>query len=91
MKEVYLIIISKEKDSYYVEIPTFNIATQGKDLPDAIFMARDAIGLLGITMEDNGEEIPKAILENVKKEKDTDIITLVDVDFSEYRKKYDNI
>ena len=90
MKEVYPIIISKEKDGYYVEIPTFNTATQGNNLADAIFMARDAIGLLGITIEDSGEEIPKPVLENIEKQKDTDILTLVDVDFSEYRKKHDN-
>ena len=43
-----------------VFIPDFNINTQGKDIPDAIEMARDAIGLMGIDMQDDGEALPKA-------------------------------
>ena len=31
-----------------VFVPDFNINTQGKDVPDAIEMARAAIGLMGI-------------------------------------------
>lgn len=90
MKEVYPIIISEEKDGFFIDIPDFDISTQGKSLSDAIFMARDAIALTGITLEDEGKEIPKPNIKGVKKEKETDIITLVDVDFSEYRKKHDN-
>ena len=35
-----------------------NILTQGHGMPDAIYMARDAIGLKGINMEDEGRDIP---------------------------------
>jgi predicted RNase H-like HicB family nuclease len=89
MKEVYPIIISKEKDGLYVSIPDFDIATQGVDLADAIAMARDAIGVMGIDIEDSGKELPKP---NTKKYKtnENDIVTLVDVDFKEYRRKNDN-
>lgn len=66
---------------------------------DAIEMARDAIGLSGISMEDQKEEIPipsdhDTAIEKVQQ--DTEIVdfskgilTYVDVDFSEYRKKVD--
>ena len=59
MREAYPAILHKESDgSYYVDIPSLRIGTQGRDITDAIFMARDAIGLWGITQEDLGFTIP---------------------------------
>lgn len=89
MKEAYPIIISEESDGYYVSIPDFNIATQGSSIADSISMARDAIGLMGIDMEDDGKDLPKPDSSNVTPNKN-DILTLVDVDFVEYRKRVDN-
>lgn len=89
MKEAYPVIISKEKDGYYVSIPDFDIATQGTSIVNAIEMARDAIGLMGIDMEDDGKELPKPYSAKIQAG-ENDIITLVDVDFTEYRKKVDN-
>lgn len=89
MKEVYPVIITEENDGFYVSIPDFDIATQGVDLADSIAMARDAIGLMGIDMEDDGKSLPKPYSVNLNTN-DKDIITLVDVDFTEYRKKVDN-
>ncbi len=91
MKNAYPIILTKGKDYIIVYIPDFNINTQGIDIPDAIEMARDAIGLMGIDMEDDGEQIPKAseIPEIQKNIPSPGIVTLVDVDFAEYRRKND--
>ncbi len=89
MKGAYPIIISKTKDGYYVEIPDFDIGTQGATVPDAMEMARDAIGLMGIDYQDEGKELPLANSHSFETNAD-DIVTLVDVDFSEYRKKVDN-
>lgn len=89
MKEAYPIIVSEEKDSYYVSIPDFDIATQGTSIADSIAMARDAIGLMGIDMEDEGKELPKPSSVQVKRNQD-DLVTFVDVDFTEYRKRVDN-
>ena len=74
-----------------VFIPDFNINTQGKDIPDAIETARDAIGLMGIDMIDDGEALPEASnLADVKTAFPSDnIISLADVDFDEYRRKHD--
>ena len=72
-----------------VRVPDLGIATEGRDLADAIYMARDAIGIMGIDYEDNHEELPKPFSRQVETE-ENDIITLVDVDLSEYRKKVDN-
>lgn len=89
MKEAYPIIVSEDKAGYYVSIPDFDIATQGTSIPDSIAMARDAIGLVGIDMEDEGKQLPKPYSTEISPE-NKDIVTLVDVDFTEYRKKVDN-
>lgn len=89
MKGAYPIVLEKEGTSYYVKIPDFDVGTQGDSVAEAMEMARDAIGLMGIDMEDDGKEIPEPYSKEIKPSED-DILTLVDVDFTEYRKKADN-
>lgn len=90
MKAAYPIIMSKGAKRIVVYIPDFNINTQGNSYADAMEMARDAIGLMGIDMEDDKEDIPApSSLEAVQYEKDSEVVTLVDVDFAEYRRKND--
>lgn len=89
MREVYPVVISEEKDGYFVYVPDFDINKQGSDLGDAIYMARDVIGLTGITLIDEGHKLPKQNTKEFTKN-DNDIVTLVDVDFTEYRKRHDN-
>lgn len=89
MKKAYPIILSQGKDYIVVSIPDFNINTQGKDIPEAIEMARDAIGIMGIDMEDEKEALPTPSDLSAIKSDAKDIITLVDVDFAEYRRKND--
>ena len=86
---VYPIIITEEKDSFYVSVPDFESATQGESVADAIMMARDLIGLMGIDMQDDGKELPIPYLKEYEVS-EGDIVTLVDVDFSDYRKRVDN-
>ena len=103
MKQVYPTFILNTIDGsshpFLVCVPDMDIFTEGDTFADAIEMARDAIGLAGISMEDNKEELPvpsdqEAAIEKVKQDtEDIDfskgILTYVDVDFSEYRKKVD--
>jgi len=90
MKTTYPIIISKGKERLVVYIPDFDINTQGVDEADAMKMARDAIGIIGIDMEDENETLPvPSKFADIKKFTPSDIITLVDVDFYEYRRKND--
>lgn len=89
MATVYPVILTKDGDGYFVTIPDFEINTEGGSLEEAIFMARDAIGINGIQLEDEGERLPEPFSHEYEKE-DGDIETLVDVDFVEYRKKHDN-
>mgnify|MGYP002627528376 FL=1 len=89
MVKVYPVVLSKDGDGYIVRIPDFRSVTEGKDLGDAIYMARDAIGLLGIELEDEGKELPEPFSRSVEKE-EGDVETLVDVDFTDYRMGHDN-
>jgi len=75
-------------EGYLVTVPDFDINTEGDSIEDAIFMARDAIGLMGITLEDSGKCIPEPNTVQVKVNKKS-ILTYVDVNFFEYRKKHD--
>ncbi|MDO4798989.1 MAG: type II toxin-antitoxin system HicB family antitoxin, partial [Bacillota bacterium] len=69
----------------------FSINTQGETILEAIEMARDAIGLMGIDLEDDGETIPEAssVVTVQKNAPSESTISLVDVDFAEYRRKHD--
>ena len=91
MKNAYPIVMTQGKEHIVVYIPDFDINTQGADIPDAIEMARDAIGLMGIDMQDDGEELPKAstIAEVQAGAAPGAMVSLVDVDFGEYRRKND--
>ena len=52
-------------------------------------MARDAIGLVGIDMEDDGEKLPDPSPMQTVQKAYPGIVTLVDVDFTEYRRRND--
>ncbi|MCI8315203.1 MAG: HicB family protein [Lachnospiraceae bacterium] len=90
MKKAYPVILTKGKKFILAYVPDFEINTQGEDVADAIEMVRDAIGVVGIDMEDENEKIPEpTVISEVKVESPDAITTLVDVDFSEYRRKND--
>lgn len=91
MKNSYPVILTPDNDGYIVYIPDFSINTEGDSVTDAIEMARDAIGIMGIDMEDNGETLPQpSPLADVQTEAPSDsIVSLVDVNFGEYRRKND--
>lgn len=86
---VYPVIMSRDGKGYFVTIPDLDVNTEGKSLEEAIFMARDAIGINILQLEDEGKELPKPFSRKCEKEND-DIMTLVDVNMDEYRKKHDN-
>ncbi len=90
MKNSYPVVLTPCEGGYVVYIPDFNINTEGDTLTEAIEMARDAIGLIGIDMEDDKKALPTpSEINAVTKETKNDIVTLVDVDFSEYRRQND--
>ena len=100
MKQAYPVFIAEHGKDFLVYVPDMDIYTEGKSMVDAMEMARDAIGLKGIDMEDSGTPLPmpstnKQAFEKAKEDADifdysTGTLTLVDVDFTEYRRKMDN-
>lgn len=100
MKNVYPVIftpLGNDKDTILIEVPDWNILTQGYGMADAMYMARDAIGLKGIDYEDDGKDIPEpSAMGSIDVSKGTfaedgeGYVSLVDIDFTEYRRKVDN-
>lgn len=90
MKNAYPILLMPDQTGYVVYIPDFNINTEGDTMADAIEMARDAIGIVGIEKEDRNQPLPTpTAADKVEKESEQDIVTFVDVDFTEYRRQND--
>ena len=90
MKNSYPIVLTPDQVGYVVYVPDFGINTEGDTLTEAIEMARDAIGLMGIDMEDDNEALPiPTPIGSVEKTTADDIVSLVDVDFAEYRRQND--
>lgn len=97
MKCIYPVIFTQAKDCVFIEVPDLDILTEAADMTDAMEMARDAIGLKGITLEDHGQEIPSpSIISDIKPENgaffgEGDAYTSwVDIDYALYRKAIDS-
>lgn len=96
MRNVYPVYFTKTNDNVLVEVPDLDILTEGKDMNDAIDMARDAIELACVSMEDAKEEIPNPsdiselnVNSGTFSDEGKTIISFVDIDSTEYRKKID--
>jgi predicted RNase H-like HicB family nuclease len=91
MKTVYPVFLSNEKDGILVTIPGFEINTFGKNMAEAISMARDAIGIAGVDMQDSNECLPTSLsFEEAKKIEGESFVSLIDVDFAEYRRELES-
>ncbi len=91
MKTTYPVILREVDGGYLVDIPSFEINTFGATQYEAIDMARDAIGAAGIDKIDNGEPLPEPITyKEAKVLGGDDFISVVDIDFDQYRSELDN-
>ena len=89
-RKVYPVLFQEDKKGgYAVRIPDFDQYTEGKDLSDAIYMARDAIGMMGVYYEDKGISIPEPFSSDFVVE-DGEFQSYVDIDFAEYRARNEN-
>lgn len=88
MTKVYPVILTPTASGYVVAVPDLDINTQGKDLAEAIYMARDAIGLWGISEQDDGRSIPEPASAEPPHEVN-ELVSWVDIDFDKYRKAND--
>lgn len=87
MKTAYPVILTPDQHGFVVYVPDFNINTEGNSMANAIEMARDAIGIVGIDFEDDGKALPTPSDYKDLSLKDNEIISFVDIDFKEYRRK----
>ena len=88
MRKVYPVILTPDKFGYLITLPDFDCNTQGRDLPEAIEMARDALGAWAICEQDCGRPVPEPST-TAAKISEKDIITFVDIDFDAYRASVD--
>ena len=86
MKKVYPVVFTKLDEGYMAYVTDMDINTQGDDLAEAIEMARDAIGIMGIDMEDDGKPIPPPSAVKTIKVKTDEFVSMVDIDFTAYRR-----
>lgn len=90
MKAAYPVVMTEDSKYTVVYVPDFEINTQGISCVDAIEMARDAIGIAGITMIDDKNDLPKpSCISLVQENYPGKTVTLVDIDFDEYKRKND--
>lgn len=94
MRAVYPVLFTKTDTNILIEVPDMEILTEGTDMNNAIEMARDAIELTCISLEDEGEEIPKPsemldVNSGTFSGDGVTIVSFVDIDSSEYRRKID--
>lgn len=90
MKQTYAIILTPAdpEPGYLVYVPDLEINTEGDTLAEAIAMARDAIGLWGISREDAGQAIPEPTT-LIPEHDPAELTSLVDIDFAAYRRAND--
>ena len=96
MKNIYPAFFTITDTIILVEVPDLEILTEGKDMKNAIEMARDAIELKCVSLEDDKKEIPLPseissldVNNGTFAEDGTTVISLVDIDSEEYRRKID--
>jgi len=93
MKYAYPAILTPEDDKIIVSVPDLaGLHTFGDDLPDAIFMAQDAVEMWLWCAENNQESIPIAssIISIVKQcENPESFVSMIVADTDEYRRQND--
>ena len=88
MTKAYPIILTPDTGGYVVTVPDLEINTQGGDLAEALYMARDAIGAWGICQQDAGRTIPEPST-NEPYHEAGELVSWVDIDFNKYRRASD--
>lgn len=96
MKIIYPVFFTQTETNVLIEVPDLEILTEGKNLSDAIVMARDAIELKCVSLEDDKMEIPKPsdfssldVKNSTFATEGKTFISLVDANPTEYRRKID--
>jgi predicted RNase H-like HicB family nuclease len=87
-KKVYPVILTPLKSGgFCVTMPDFGTHTEGSDLANAIDMAKDALEMMGVFLQDEGKTVPEPSKVKDVKSISNEIVTLITVDFNGYRRK----
>ena len=89
MVTVYPVVLTPAKCGFVVYVPDLGINTQGENIAEAIYMARDAIGLWGISEQDANRLLPEPSVTEPPHDIN-EMVSWIDIDFDEYRRKYEN-
>ncbi len=96
MKNIYPVFFTKTETIVLVEVPDLEILTEGTDMVNAVEMARDAIELKCVSMEDDQMEIPLPsdigtlnVNDGTFAGEGVTVVSLVDIDSGAYRRKID--
>lgn len=96
MKIIYPVFFTQTETNVLIDIPDLGILTEGMNLSDAILMARDAIELKCVSLEDDKMEIPKPselsalnVENSAFSSEGKTFVSLVDANPTEYRRKID--
>jgi predicted RNase H-like HicB family nuclease len=82
------VVLTPVETGYVVDVPDLSIGTQGRDLAHAIYMARDAIGIWGLSRQEAGRDIPEPSAAEPPHGAE-ELISWVDIDFDKYRRASD--
>lgn len=78
-----------EEGGFWVTFPDIpECMTQGEDMQHAYQMAVDALGLSLTSMEEAGEDIPKASAPDAVQIEDDGFLMVVEFDLMEYRRRH---
>lgn len=88
MKKAYPIILKPDEFGYFVTIPDISRNARGRDIANAIYMARNVLGMWAVCEQDEGRLVPEPSSVPLQCA-ENDIITYVDIDFDEYRQSVD--
>jgi len=96
MKKMYPVIFTQTADCVLIEVPDLDILTEGKNIEAAIEMARDAICITIVSLEDNNQIVPApSKMSEIQIDLSTfagsgeSFVSLVAADVMEYRKSID--
>lgn len=95
MIRLYPVIFIKTKKEVLVEVPDFDVQTFGKDMKEALYMARDIIGLMGSEYILEKKKIPvpsdiEKVNAKIFKKEGKPIKMLLDVDIENYALRENN-
>lgn len=96
MKDKYIypaIFHTAEEGEYWIEFPDLPMAnTQGEDLEDALYMAKDCLGVYLSCLEEENEKIPNPTIPftDISELNKGDFIQLIEVYMVPYRDEYKN-